>query len=226
MKNVYKYLAVASVLGIATANLVAVTVPIGIPSAYLVLAGFGLEHSGADYIDKTRSNVYTYKGRDGTIQYGTSNPSQRKLAFISSCLGYSCIMGTLLGVTPLASSVLPLAAITCIFSTLGHLTYCKFVRKSQFKPAHLLISGIVTGILGLNLITSGSTLLMLGNLLQIENIGMSTYLGLLLYNISIGHDSMKAIKDVNNGKEDYLKHANTFSQNWLFALIPHLLMNM
>jgi len=226
MKELYKYLGAASVIGIASAHILSMTVPLGAPTAYLILAGFGLEHLGGEYIAKSKADVYTYKAADGTIQYGTSNNWARKLAFVSSSLGYGCLIGSLLGMVPIAPAVLPLSAITCLFSTLGHLNYCKFAPKPKFNPTHLFISGLVSGVLGLNLITSGSTLLMWDNPLHLEGIEVGSYIGLVLYNMFTGHDSQKAIEDVNNGKGDYLKHANKFAENWLYALIPHFLMNM
>jgi len=226
MTKLYKYLAVASVVGISAAQILSCTVPVGIPSAYLILAGVGLEHYGSEYVEKTKPQVFTYKGPDGTIQYGTSNSWKRKLGFASTVLGYGSIIGALMGIVPVASSVLPLSAVACLFSTLGHLNYCKFAPKPQFKPTHLFISGFVTGVLGLNLMTSGATIFMWANPIHLESIEVSTYIGLMLYNMFTGHDSQKAIEDVNAGKGDYLKHANKFSENWLYALIPHFLMNM
>lgn len=226
MTKLYKYLAVASAVGITSAQLFSLAIPIGVPSAYLILAGFGLEHFGSTYVDKTKPTVYTYKGPDGMTKHGTANSWKRKLGFASTVLGYGCIIGSLMGIIPVASSVLPLSAVACLFSTLGHLNYCKFAPKPQFKPTHLFISGFVTGVLGLNLMTSGATIFMWANPIHLESIEMSTYIGLMLYNVFTGHDSQKAIEDVNNGKGDYLKHANKFSENWLYALIPHFLMNL
>jgi len=226
MKELYKYLGAASVIGIASAHIFSIAVPVGVPAAYLILAGFGLEHLGGEYIAKTKQQIFTYKNAEGNIQYGTSNTWPRKLAFLSSCLGYGCIIGSLMGMVPIAPSILPLSAITCLFSTLGHLNYCKFAPKPKFNTTHLFISGLVSGVLGLNLITSGSTLLMWDNPLHLESIEVSSYIGLLLYNLFTGHDSQKAVEDVNAGKGDYLKHANKFAENWLYALIPHFLMNM
>jgi len=226
MTQLYKYLAAASVIGITSAQLLSFTIPMGAPSAFLILAGVGLEHFGGEYVGRTNPKVFTYKSPDGKIQYGTTNPLKRKLAFASTVLGYGSIIGSLMGIIPVAPSVLPLTAVACLFSTLGHLNYCKFAPKPQFKPMHLFISGFVTGVLGLNLMTSGATIFMWNNPIHSESIEVSTYIGLMLYNMFTGHDSQKAIEDVNNGKGDYLKHANKFSENWLYALIPHFLMHM
>jgi len=226
MKKLYQYLAAASAIGISSAHLLSLTIPIGFPSAFLVVAGFGLEHFGTEYIQKTKASIFAYKDADGILRYGTKNSPMRKLAFLSTCLGYGCIIGAFMGMVPLPSTALALSAVSCLFSKLGHLNYCKFAPKPHFKPLHLFISGLVTGIVGLNLATSCSTLFMLDGLVNIESMEMSTYLGLLLYNVFTGHDSQKAIEDVHEGKGDYLKHGNKFAENWLYALIPHFLMNM
>jgi len=226
MTKLYKYLAVASIVGISSAQLLSFTVPVGFASAYLILAGISLEHFGGEYVERTKPKVFTYKGPDGTIQHGTENSWKRKLGFASTVLGYGAIIGSLMGIIPVSTSVLPLSAVACLFSTLGHLNYCKFAPKPQFKPTHLFISGFVTGVLGLNLMTSGATIFMWANPIHLESIEVSTYIGLMLYNMFTGHDSQKAIEDVNAGKGDYLKHANKFSENWLYALIPHFLMNL
>jgi len=226
MKKLYQYLTAASVIGISASHLLSFAIPVGFPSAFLIIAGFGLHHVGTEYIEKTRPKSFVYKGADGNMQSGTSNPLLRKLSFLSSCLGYSCVVGSLLGMIPLAPSVLPLSFITCLFSTLGHLNYCKFAPRPYFKPKHLLLSGLFTGILGLNFLTSGSTILMLENPLHLESVEVSTYLGLLLYNSFTAHDSQKIVEDVHKGKGDYLKHANKFAENWLYSLIPHFLMNI
>jgi hypothetical protein len=224
MKKLYQYLAAASVIGVSSSYLFALTVPVGFPSAFLILTGFGLQHLGTEYLEKTRSNLFVYKEKDGRIQYGTSNPLLRKLAFISSCAGYGCIIGSMLGLIPLAPAALPLSAIACLFSSLGHINYCKFAPRTSFKPAQLFLSGLFTGILGLNLITTGSTMFMWENPLHLESLEVSSYLGLLLYNAFTAYDSKKTVEEVHNGKGDYLKHANKFSENWLYALIPHFLM--
>ena len=226
MVKFYKYLTAASIMGIATAQILSFSVPVGIPSAYLFLTGFALEHYGSEYVDKTKPKNYTYQDQDGNIKYGVTNSWKRKLGFTSTVLGYGCIIGSLLGLVPVATSVLPLSAITCLFSTLGHLNYCKFAQKSKFNPIHLFISGVVTGTLGLNLVTSGATIFLYENFLHMESIEMGTYIGMVLYNMFTSHDSQKAIEDVENGKGDYLKHANKFSENWLYSLIPHFLMNI
>jgi hypothetical protein len=226
MKELYQYLATASVVGISSAHLLALTAPLGFPSAFLILTGFGLQHIGSEYIDRTRPRIYTYKDADGKIQHGSSNSVLRKVGFLSSCLGYSCIIGSLLGMIPLSPAALPLSVITCLFSTLGHLGYCKFSPKTKFKPINLFISGLFTGALGLNFLTSSSVMLMWESTLHLESLEVSTYLGLLLYNAFTGHDSQKTIEDVRAGKGDYLKYANKFSENWLYALIPHFLMSL
>jgi len=226
MKELYKYLAAASVVGISSAHLIALTAPIGFPSAFLVLTGFGLQHIGTEYVNKTRPQTHTYKDADGKIQHGSSNSMFRKLGFLSSCLGYSCIIGSLLGMIPLSPAALPVSAITCLFSTLGHLAYCKFAPKNKFKSANLFISGLFTGVLGLNFLTSSSMMLMWESALHLESLQASTYVGMLLYNAFAGSDSQKTVEDVRAGKGDYLKHANQFSENWLYALIPHFLMGL
>jgi len=224
MNKLYKSLAIASVLGISSTHLLALTVPVGFPSAFLLLTGFGLQHIGTDYVERMKPNHYVYKESDGNIRYGTSNPALRKLAFVSSCVGYGCIIGSMLGMIPLAPSAIPLSAISCLFSALGHINYCKFAPRATFKPAQLFLSGLFTGILGLNLITSGSTIFMWENPMHLEGLEVSSYLGLLLYNAFTAYDSRKTVEEVHNGKGDYLKHANKFSENWLYALIPHFLM--
>jgi len=224
MKKLYQCLAAASVLGISSAHLFALTVPVGFPSAFLLLTGFGLQHIGTEYVEKMRSNTYVYKDKDGRIQYGTTNPVLRKLAFVGSCVGYGCIIGSMLGLVPLAPSAIPISALSCLFSALGHINYCKFAPKSNFKSTQLFLSGLFTGILGLNLLTSGSTIFMWENSFHLESLEISSYLGLLLYNAFTAYDSKKTVEEVHNGKGDYLKHANKFSENWLYALIPHFLM--
>jgi len=202
------------------------TIPLGFPSAFLILAGFALEHNGSEYITKTKPTVYTYKDKDGKIQYSSTNDFKRKLAFASTCLGYGAIIGSMMSIIPVAGSVLPLSAVGCLFSTLGHLTYAKFAPKPYFNTTQLFISGLLTGIVGVNLVTSGSAIFLLENALHLENVEVSTYIGLLLYNAFTGHDSEKALEDVKSGKGDYLKHASKFAENWLYALVPHFLMNM
>jgi len=226
MKELYQYLAAASVIGISSAHLLALTAPLGFPSAFLVLTGFGLQQLGSEYVNKTKPKSFVYKDAEGKIQYGSSNSPFRKLGFLTSCLGYSCIIGSLLGMIPLAPAALPVSAITCLFSTLGQLGYCKFAPKASFKPINLVISGLLMGVTGLNFLTSSSTMMMWESVLRLENLEVSTYLGLLLYNLSTGYDSKKTVEDARNGKGDYLKHANSFSENWLYALIPHFLMSL
>jgi len=150
MKKLYKYLATSSVVGISSAAILAATVPVGAPSAFLILAGFGLHSAGTEYIDRTRPNIFTYRDADGNIQHGSSNPIGRKLGFLSSCLGYGCIVGSLLGLMPISPVALPLSVITCLFSTLGHLGYANFAPRPKFKPMQMLLSGLFMGILGLN----------------------------------------------------------------------------
>jgi len=226
MKDLYQYLAAASVVGISSAHLLALSAPLGFPSAFLILTGFGLQHIGSEYVDRTRSKAFVYKDAEGKMQYGSSNSPLRKLGFLTSCLGYSCVIGSLLGMIPLAPAALPVSAITCLFSTLGHLGYCKFAPKTNFKPINLFISGLLTGVMGLNFLTSSSTIMMWESVLHLESLEVNTYLGLLLYNAFTGHDSQKTVEDVRNGNGDYLKHANKFSENWLYALIPHFLMSL
>jgi len=226
MKELYQYLAAASVVGISSAHLLALATPLGFPSAFLILTGFGLQHIGAEYVDKTRPKSFVYKDAEGKMQYGSSNSPLRKLSFLTSCLGYGCIIGSLLGMIPLSPAALPVSALTCLFSKLGHLAYAKFADKAHFKPFNLFLSGLLTGVMGLNFLTSGSTILMWESALHLESLEVSTYQGLLLYNAFTGHDSQKTVEDVRNGKGDYLKHANKFSENWLYALIPHFLMNI
>lgn len=224
MKQLYQYLATASIVGLSTAHFLAHTVPVGFPSAFLIITGFGLQHIGAEYADKIKPNMFVTKGEDGKMQYGTSSPVSRQIAFLTSCVGYGCIIGSLLGLVPLAGASLPLSAISCLFSTLGHMNYTKFAPKSSFKPAHVFLSGLFTGVLGLNLITSGSSIFMWESPLQLESLEVSSYLGLLLYNAFTANDSQKTVEDIRNGKGDPLKHANKFSENWLYSMIPHFLM--
>jgi len=64
------------------------------------------------------------------------------------------------------------------------------------------------------------------NALHLENLEVSSYLGLVLYNIFAANDSQKVIEDVHKGRADHLKHASNFAENWLYALIPHFVMNL
>jgi len=226
IKELYQYLAVASIAGISSAHLLAMTVPLGFPPAFLILTGFGLQQIGSEYVAKARQQQFVYKDDEGKMQHGSSNSSLRKLGFLTSCLGYSCVLGSLIGMVPLAPAALPVSALTCLFSTLGHLGYCKFAAKANFKPINLFISGLLSGVLGLNFLTSGSMMVMLNSTLHLESLEVSTYLGLMLYNLFSGYDSQKTVEDVRNGKGDYLKHANKFLGNWLYALIPHFLMSL
>jgi hypothetical protein len=226
MKKLSKYLIAASALGIGSAHLLSMAVPLGFPSAFMLLAGFGLEQTGSHYINRTGPQYYTYKDAEGKIHYSSHNTWKRKMAFVSTCLGYGCIISSMLSIIPVTTSVLPLSAVGCLFSTLGHYTYSKFAPKPYFNTKHLFVSGLLTGIVGLNLVTSGSAIFLLENALHLENVEFSTYLGLILYNVFTGHDSEKALEDVQSAKGDFLKHATKFAENWLYALVPHFLMNM
>jgi len=229
MKNVYKYISISTAFAISSTFLISSALPIGAPIAipsYLILLGFGLEHSASDYLDKSRAQTYTYKGKDGLIKYGTSNPFPRKMAFLASSLGYSCIMALLLGFTPEAIAVLPSVAIMCISSTLGQIDYCKRSSngQSKFSVPMLFVYGATAGITGLNLATAGGIYFGFGEVFQAVEMGMSKYIGLGLYNMSIAHDSLQAANEAKNGKGDYIKHANGLSQSWLFALLPFLVL--
>jgi len=221
MKNVYKYITISTAFGIGSTYIISAMVPLGAPfsvSAYMILLGFGLEHLGGDYLDRTRAKTHLYKGINGLIQYGTSHSIQRKLALLASSLGYSCIMSMLLGFTPVAIQVLPSVAAMCLASTLGQIDYCRRFNKGQFKFSipGLFIYGATAGITALNVLTGFA---------GVADMGMSKYLGLILYNMSITHDSIAAANEANNGKADYLKHANGLSQSWLFALLPFLILH-
>jgi len=229
MKNVYKYITLSTAFAISSTFLISSALPIGAPIAipsYLILLGFGLEHSASDYLDKTKSQIYTYKGKDGLIQYGTTNPFPRKMAFLASSFGYSCIMGLLLGFTPEAIAVLPSIAVMCMSSTLGQIDYCKRSSngQSKFSVPMLFVYGATAGITGLNLMTAGSIYFGYGEVFQAVEMGMSKYIGLALYNMSIAHDSLQAANEAKNGKGDYVKHANGLAQSWLFALLPFLIL--
>jgi len=136
MKNVYKYITISTAFGIGSTFIISSAIPLGASfsiSAYVILLGFGLEHIGGDYLDRTRANTHLYKGIDGLIQYGTSHSYQRKLALMASSLGYSCIMGMLLGFTPAAIQILPSVAAMCLASTIGQIDYCRRFNKGQFN---------------------------------------------------------------------------------------------
>jgi len=221
IRNLYKYMTTASVIGVSSTLLASSMVPAGLFSAGLALTGLGLDHLGSGYIQKTKVNTYTYKDEDGNVQFGAQNSIPRKLAFLSTCLGYGCIIGSLTSIAPVASSVLGASAMTCLFSTLGQLTYTKFVKKEDIKPMQVVLSGVLGGVVGLNLLSSFSSILMVANPLSVASTQINTYIGLLLYNAFTGSKSQKVMEDVQKGKEDHLKHASRFSESWLYSLAPH-----
>lgn len=224
IRDLYKYMVTASVIGVSSALAVSSAIPAGLFSAGLALTGLGLDRLGMDFIHRTKADMQTFKIGDGSIQFGDQNSYQRKLAFVSSCLGYGCIVGSLASMLPVASSALTVSAITCMFSTLGQLTYSKFVKKENARPMEVFLSGMIGGIVGLNLISSFSTIFMLANPLSIASVQTNTYIGLLLYNALTGNKSQKAVEDVQKGKADHLKHASKFPEHWLYGLAPHFLM--
>ena len=224
IRDLYKYMTTASVIGVSSALLASAAVPAGLYSAGLALTGLGLDRLGVEYIHRTKANTYTYRDEDGNILYGTQNSPYRKAAFLSSCLGYGCIVASLVSMVPVTSSILGMSAMTCLFSTLGQLTYSKFVKKEDAKPMELFMSGMLAGVVGVNLIGSFSSILMFANPLSMASTQMNTYIGLLLYNVFTGKKSQKAMEDVQKGKEDHLKHASKFPENWLYALAPHFVM--
>jgi len=224
IRDLYKYMTTASVIGISSALAVSAAGPAGLFSAGLALTGLGLDRLGVNYIHGTKPDMQTFKIEDGGVQFGDYNSSQRKLAFVSSCLGYGCIVGSLASILPVASSALTMSAITCMFSTLGQLTYSKFVKKEIARPMEVFLSGMIGGIVGLNLISSFSTIFMFANPLGIGSVQTNTYIGLLLYNALTGNRSQKAVEDVQKGKDDHLKHASKFPEHWLYSLAPHFFM--
>lgn len=225
MQKLYRYFIAASLAGISATYIVSMASLTGFPLAYVVLLGFGAEHMGRDYIEKIKPKDYVYKNSYGNIQAATANPPLRKFSFLMTSIGYGSIIGAMLGITPLASSVIPLTAIACIFSNLGHIAYCKSAPKATFKPMHIIISGILAGAFGMNVLTAGTALMMVDSPLNIELLEMKSYLGLVLYNFITGYDTQKAAEDMNKGKGDHLGYASGSSDNWSFALLPALFMN-
>ena len=223
MAELHRYLANAALVGICSAELVAVGAPLGASSALLVLAGFGMDFYGKDYVEKTKSQVAIYKDNNGNINHVSVDPPMRKLALTTMCIGQGSILGFMIGMAPFSGSILPLSLLTCLFSTLGHFIYNKLPLK-KYRPRHLFTIGTMTGMLGLSLVNAG-VLLPLGLNISMQGLEFSTYFGLFLYNMFAKYDSQKALEDINNGKGDCLKHATLYSENWLCTLFPHFLMN-
>ena len=182
-----------------------------------------MEFYGRDYVERTKPQIAAYKGEDGNIKHVTLDTASRKLALMTMCIGQGSILGFLIGMNPFSSSLIPLTLFTCTFSNLGHLIYNK-IPKTKYSPTQLFTTGVFTGILGLGLVTSG-VFIPFGLNISMQGLEISTYIGLLMYNLFAKYDCQKALEDINKGKGDCLKHASAYSENWVVALFPYFVMN-
>ena len=212
LKTYYKCAAATSIIGIGVTYLLSTTIPVGLPSALMFVNGFAFEHLGADYIEKSKPSFYTYKGKNGSIHYGTENTPLRKFALASVSLGYGLIMGSLMTLQPFGPAVLAISGVTCLCSTLGQFLYCRFGSKKEFKPSRVLWSGTLTGFAGLMLVESITGTFMGENILEYGTYGISSMIGLSLFNVFSAYDSEKMSKEVANGKGDYILHASKFGR--------------
>jgi len=229
MKNLYKWTAIGTSVGMATAFLGSF-LPMGFPIAYLILGGAAIDHLSNNRLEKTRPTVVRVKDAAGKPYYDSVNPLKRKLAFLATSIGASCLAAPALSFLGTASIIMPMCAAMGVFSAFGHYYYSKIVGKSKYKPWQAALYGMATGYIGLTLagmytptLITGEMFLSEGDAFYAKTLNIGSYVSLALYNLFTADDAKKVSEDLKQGKDDYLKHGTKFVENWMVTLVPFVL---
>jgi len=229
MKNLFKWTAVGTTVGMASAFLGSF-LPMGLPVAYMILAGAAADHMSVNSLEKSRPQIVRVKDANGKSHYDSVNPLKRKLAFLASAIGASLLAAPALSFLGTASVIMPYCAAMSIFSAVGHYQYSRVSGKTGYKPWQAALYGMAAGYIGLSLVgmaspvlISGEMLLGDGDVFYSKTLNMGSYLSLGLYNLFVADDTKRVAADLEQGKDDYLKHGTKFVENWIVTLIPFVL---
>jgi len=229
MKNLYKWTAIGTTVGMASAFLGSF-VPMGFPLAYLILGGAATDHLSNNSLEKSRPQIVRVKDSTGNSHYDAVNPWKRKLAFLASAIGASVMAGPALSFLGTASIIMPYCAAMSVFSAIGHYHYSRITGKTGYKPWQAALYGMASGYIGLSLIGMASPMLISGEMLlgdgdvfYTKTLNIGSCLSLALYNMFTADDARRVTEDLKQGKDDYLKHGTKFVENWMLTLVPFIL---
>jgi len=157
------------------------------------------------------------------------NPTSRKLFFAgmigSITVGSVPLFAMINIVNP---TILPVSAALATLVMGGTTLYSLRAPLGKFSSWKAGLSGALLGLVGMNLISIASFMIMGPNLFTMAAMKIDTYAGLALFSAYQIYDTQQAVQDFQNGHYDHLEHVTQMFLNFvnIFQRIAQILMRM